>query len=148
MAPPEGLARVLRARRKSKSNDDLSRPSTAGETSTTSIERVGTRASIDRAIDRFKDNVRNSDDTIQPRRSSFDWNDQPSGKLSRLISRRRRKKAKDDQDALGQERTRPRTVGGPMDRIGSQTLDLTPSEESLHHSGGSSLLTEDSDGEV
>ncbi|KAL9097573.1 MAG: hypothetical protein Q9165_000469 [Trypethelium subeluteriae] len=142
MAPSEGIARVLKVRRGSKEYNDLSRTSTANETS--SLDRGGTRASIDRAIDKFKDNIRISSEESGPHRNSAD-----STKLSRLLSKTKRRRRKDDREAVRHD-NRPSTVEGVPSSTEDQTWQDNPSQESLaqDHSGGSSLLTEDSDVEV
>lgn len=140
MAPSEGLSKVLKVARGNKGNDDLSRTSTANET--TSSDRSGARGSIDRALEKLKDNIRNTSDVSEGRRNSQD-----STKLSRIISKTKRKKRR---EARGHDDNMPSTAGGAIDAGGGQTLDVNPSQESLglDHSGGSSLLTEDSDVEV
>ena len=139
MAPSESLSKVLKIGRDRKGNDDLSRTSTANETS--SSDRGGARASIDRALDKFKDNIRSTSEDPEPRRSSSD-----SKTLSRLISKTKRKRRK---ERISHDDDGPSTVGGPIASSDSQTLDVNanPSAESLglDQSGGSSLLTEDSD---
>ena len=137
MAPSEGLSKVLHVGRGSKANDELSRVSTANET--TSSDRSGARGSIDRALDKLKDNIRGTGDGSEP--------GQDSTKLSRIISKTKRKKRK---LAIRHADNRPSVPGGPVDTEHGQTLEINPSQESLglEHSGGSSLLTEDSDVEA
>ncbi|KAL9071599.1 MAG: hypothetical protein Q9157_005407, partial [Trypethelium eluteriae] len=142
MAPSEGIARVLKVRRGSKDYNDLSRASTANETS--SLDRAGTRGSIDRAIDKFKDNIR-----ISSEESGLHRNSEDSTKLSRLISKTKRRRRKGGREAVRHD-NRPNTAEGVVSSTEDQTSHVNPSQESLDqdHSGGSSLLTEDSDVEV
>ena len=134
---------MLRVHRGSKAEDNLSRTSTANET--VGSDRGNTRASIDRALDKLKDNIRSSGEDAESRRDSGD-----SHKLSRLISKTKRKIRKDATERGRRDDNRPSTAGGPVGSETSQTLVVDPSQESLglNHSGGSSLLTEDSDGEA
>ncbi|KAI9659469.1 MAG: hypothetical protein M1821_001727 [Bathelium mastoideum] len=141
MAPSEGLSKAFKSRRGSKISD-VSRASTANET--LASDRGGARASIDRVLDKLKDTNRGTEEDSHSRRGSGD-----STKLSRLISKTKRKMRKDAADVRHDD-NRPGTAGGPMGSEAGRSLDVTPSEESLglNHSGGSSLLTEDSDVEA
>lgn len=147
-SPERGLQHIFRSRSKKGGEGANSSTTSLHSDVPSNSERGGLRASVDRSIDKLKDKIRDGNDV--ERTSSID-----SGrKMSKLVPKRPKRKKKGDD-------------GGSKfnDLYGSKgdiSLGVPPSEnnnklnlpsrnastESLSKSGGSSLLTEDSDPEA
>lgn len=109
-----------------------------------SNERGGLRASVDRGLDRLRDKTRTSSDT--DRASSMD-----SGrKMSRLVPRRSKRRKKDI--SMDKKQSTDNPSPAPFKNSNNSKLNIqsgNASTESFNDkSGGSSLLTEDSDSDM
>ena len=105
--------------------------------------RGGLRASVDRSLDRLRDKTRTSSDT--DRASSMD-----SGrKMSRLVPRRSKRRKKDVN--LEKKKSTDDPSPAPFKSSDNSKLNIQSGNASIESfndkSGGSSLLTEDSDSE-
>lgn len=148
-SPERGLQHIFRSRSKKGGDGPNSSTTSLHSDAPANGERGGLRASVDRSIDKLKDKVRDSSDV--ERTSSIDSGHR---KMSKLIPKRpkRKKKAVDDGSSNFGKLNGSRgdvSLSVPQ-RDNNSKFNLpsrNPSTESFSKSGGSSLLTEDSDPE-
>ena len=142
-SPERGLPHIFRSRSKKNSST-----TSLNSDAPSNPERSGLRASVDRGIDKLRDKALGGGEA--ERTSSAD----SGGRLSKLVSKRpkRRKKNGDGSSLLG-KLNGSRADGPPGSPLKESHSKLNlhsrnASTESFDKSGGSSLMTEDSDSET